>query len=215
MANFTIWTRMQAEAGQALHAIVARKELERQAGHGIFYWGVGSAPSRLIPGLAKTGVEVSILFSVMRSRPKPRDVAPASVLVWRAYIDPHGDERPLPPNVLITSRGGVGKSKHYALSCRSDEPLRLAQGVEFNPGRYRNAGQGGRPIGASQVTSLLEPAEVETTASPYEIAMSALATHGYWVRLTDPKELGGAAVTDLNLGSLGEPWELFAARLRK
>ena len=38
--------RMQAEAGQRLETIIARKEIERQAGEGLFLWGVGSAPSR-------------------------------------------------------------------------------------------------------------------------------------------------------------------------
>lgn len=36
------WSRMQAEAGQSLDAIVRRKELEREANGGLFLWGVGN-----------------------------------------------------------------------------------------------------------------------------------------------------------------------------
>src|ERR1700730_13554838 len=38
--EFVCWSRMQAEAGQQLEAIIFRKERERQAGGGMFCWGV-------------------------------------------------------------------------------------------------------------------------------------------------------------------------------
>jgi hypothetical protein len=64
------WSRMQAEAGQELAAIMARKELERLAGDGLFFWGIGNAPSRAVGQLARVGHEIDVVFSVMKSRPK-------------------------------------------------------------------------------------------------------------------------------------------------
>ena len=43
--NYLLWTRMQAEAGQGLELILRRKERERVAGDGRFFWGVGNAPA--------------------------------------------------------------------------------------------------------------------------------------------------------------------------
>ena len=43
------WTRMQSEAGEGLPKILRRKDLERRAGAGLFFWGVGNAPARAIP----------------------------------------------------------------------------------------------------------------------------------------------------------------------
>jgi 4-aminobutyrate aminotransferase-like enzyme len=37
------WTKMGTEAGQTLGTILRRKELERQAGSGIFAWGIGNS----------------------------------------------------------------------------------------------------------------------------------------------------------------------------
>ncbi len=43
--DIVCWTRMQAESGQDLLNIVRRKEIERRANGGIFFWGVGNAPT--------------------------------------------------------------------------------------------------------------------------------------------------------------------------
>lgn len=43
--EFVCWSKVQAESGQTLNAIVARKEKERLAGAGVFFWGVGNALS--------------------------------------------------------------------------------------------------------------------------------------------------------------------------
>jgi hypothetical protein len=56
------WTRMQSEAGQQLDAIMSRKELERRAGGGIFFWGVGNPPPRIINELARRGQLVTRCF---------------------------------------------------------------------------------------------------------------------------------------------------------
>jgi hypothetical protein len=199
--GYVCWTRMQAEAGQPLAAILQRKELERRAGRGIFFWGVGNAPSRLCRPLARTGVPVPVVFSVMKSAPKKIDESPTGLLVWNGYVDSEGVERPIPHHVLVTSRSMTGsgpKTVHYALICHSDVPLQLGNDP-FDHRQFRNAGTGGA-IGASQVTALLEPAlDAPTTTPEYRQNLVAQLTDSYWVRLTRPapiKEAELSAVLD-------------------
>jgi limonene-1,2-epoxide hydrolase len=184
---------MQAEAGQTLEAIVARKERERRAGGGTFLWGVGNAPAVITNTLARAGLPVRVIFSIMKSRPKSIDSAPARIAAWRSYIDVCGVERRLPPQALVTSRADSAsgpKKFHYALMCHSSEPLVLRSDRErFDPSAFRNAGGTGAAVGASQVTALLRRVDRDTSASDYQVNLSAWLTGGYWVRLTDPIEL--------------------------
>ena len=184
------WTRMQAEAGEGLARIVRRKELERRTGDGLFFWGVGNAPSRAIPSLARTAAAIDVLFSVMKSMPKARDVSPARVVAWRSFVDSDGAVRSIPQNVLVTSRAGK-RDCHYALMCRSDSPLEVSDEGPFDPRAYRNYGAGGA-VGASQVTALLERYAPDG-ATGYRVAMRARLTGGLWVKLVDPVELSSAA----------------------
>lgn len=190
--GFLCWSRMQAEAGQGLEAIVARKELERKAGNGIFLWGVGNAPSVAISALARLRKPVPVVFSVMKTRPKKVDVAPSRVVAWRCYIDAQGVERDLPANSIVTSRGDSptgAKRGHYALMCRSGEPLSLASGEAFDVNAYRNASEKGAPVGASQVTALLRQVTEPSEEADYEANLRADLDGSYWVRLTDPVDV--------------------------
>ena len=186
------WTRMQAEAGEGLARIVRRKDLERRAGDGLFFWGVGNAPSRAIPALARATDGIDVLFSVMKSKPKAHDVVPSRVLAWRSYVDVDGVVRPLPRHVLVTSRAN-SRDHHYALMCRSESALYVSDEGPFDPSAYRNFGAGGA-VGNSQVTALLERCAPDSS-SDYRVAMRARLTGGLWVKLIDPVEVTGAART--------------------
>lgn len=193
--EYVCWSRMQAEAGQSLEAIVARKERERQAGRGLFLWGVGNAPAVMTSVLARANVPVRAVFSIMKSRPKGIDTAPTRMVAWRRYIDAHGVDRELPSHALVTSRGDSetgAKRVHYALVCRSDTPLFIRRGEAFDPGAYRNAGGNGAPVGSSQVTALLRRVHQQRRSSDYEANLVAGLTDSYWVRLFDPVEVDDA-----------------------
>jgi len=190
--TYVCWSRMQTEAGQTLDTIVRRKEYERQAGDGLFFWGVGNAPATAISALARLSIPVPVIFSVMKSRPKAIDTLPSRTVVWRKYIDQFGKERTLPASALVTSRGDSAsgpKVKHYALVCRSEKPLCLQRGEPFDPRAFRNVGKVGGPVGASQVTALLRQVDRPSANTDYEVNLSAWLTGGYWVRLTDPVEI--------------------------
>lgn len=180
------WTRMQAESGQALSRIVLRKDTERRAGDGLFFWGVGNAPARAIAALARTDTAIGVVFSVMKSRPKPQDVSPARVVAWNRFIDQFGVVRSLPEHILVTSRAGR-RDCHYALMCRSDYGLEVGDEGPFDPAAYRNFGAG-KPVGASQTTALLERHGPDG-ASDYRVAMRAELTGAMWTKLVDPVEV--------------------------
>lgn len=198
-ADIICWTRMQSEAGQRLDAIIARKELERRAGNGLFLWGVGNAPGRLPDMLARSGARPPVVFSVMKTQPKIADSAPSATLAWRCLISADGRETPLPEHCLVTSRGGGAgqKSRHHALVCRSWEPLGLEDHGSFDPSAYRNLGGTGAPVGASQVTALLRRVG-PSVIGDYRIDMRATLDAGLWVQLSDPVALCTARIAAIH-----------------
>jgi hypothetical protein len=216
--EFVCWSRMQAEAGQPLDTIIARKELERRAGEGMFLWGVGNAPAVVTKVLAKSRHPVEVIFSIMKTRPKAADVAPSRTLLWRKYLDVNMVERPLPSHVIVTSRGGNepgSKKYHFALVCYSNTPLRIERGAPFDPAAYRNAGGTQAPVGASQVTALLKRVGRGSDTSDYEANMKATLVEDYWVRLTDPMEMSRVQIEALSEASTHglQHWLDFAREL--
>jgi hypothetical protein len=217
--QYLCWSRMQTEAGQPLDAIVQRKELERRAGNGLFFWGVGNAPAILIPVLELIGHAIPVVFSTMKSRPKAHDVTPTRVVMWRRYIGNDKIERPLPPHVVVTSRATTSlgeKMRHFALVCHSDAPLVLQRGVPFDPSAYRNASAAEAPVGASQVTALLRRTGEPSNQTDYEANITASLIGAYWVRLSDPRE-----VSTSDLGVLANnackdvhDWKSFTQQVR-
>lgn len=215
------WSRIQAEAGQQLKQIVKRKEVERRAGGGTFFWGVGNAPSRALAFYVSCGREVDVVFSTMKTAPKAHDEAPAELLVWRSYFDALGTERQLPEHALVTSRAMSGKGRkkvHYALVCWSDEQLRLDDFGPFDHRAYLNAGTGGK-IGASQVTALLQQSRPPSEAGSYRVNLRAKLRGASWVKLGDPLLLSASKrkllrqSEDMRLGV--RSWIELVSKLRK
>lgn len=186
---------MQAEAGQPLEHIITRKESERAHGDGLFFWGVGNPLGQRVDALVHRVGRPNVAFSVMRSRPKAEDANPAGVLVWTSYIDRAGEEKPLPPHVLLLSRSGTAggeKTRHYAIVCRSDEPLALRpRGVIFIQ-RFRNLGSETPNVGPSQVTAILEHHGSSGDGTCYSVDMLAEMAEPYFVRLARPRLLSPA-----------------------
>ncbi|MCD7111673.1 hypothetical protein LRX75_21815 [Rhizobium sp. DKSPLA3] len=214
--RFVCWTKMQAEAGQDLFNIFRRKEFERKAGNGVFFWGIGSPLdfSRL-----QSSDRVDLVFSTMLSAPKSEDRYPESVLVWRKYVNATGQEVDLPPHVLLMSRATTKlgpKKRHYALVCYSDKDLALGDEGEFDPTVYRNAGPNGGKVGFSQVTSLLERTSEASTPSRYRINFRAELRQPFLVKLCDPvllEPVDRRRVDDHRAGE-SATWLRFATQIR-
>lgn len=192
---------MQSEAGQDIRTIISRKEAERRAGDGLFFWGVGTAPSRAIRTLTSKSSDIDVVFSLMKSRPQAQDVTPKGVVAWQTYFDGEGIEQPIPEHVLVLSRkhcGTVNKNVHFALVCNSNDELQLTDLGSFDPTAYRNISAVGGPIGNSQVTALVVRTRDESSVSPYRVNFRAKLVGWYWVRLGRPQPLKVAALTKLS-----------------
>jgi hypothetical protein len=214
------WSRMQAESGQELSAILERKELERRAGGGVFFWGIGNPPPRAIAGLAKLRAPVGVIFSVMRSKPKSVDVSPEAVLLWTHYLDIGGMRRPLPPGAVVTSRSSTAKGDkrvHFALMCHSSYPLSMGDYGPFDHLAYRNLSEAGGTIGASQVTALVKKVTRYGSDARYRVNLEASLVGSYWVKLVDPVLLGShhRDLIDHSSSLNVDDWLLLSSQLRQ
>jgi hypothetical protein len=213
LPDVLVWTRMQAEAGQGLERIVARKERERRLNGGTFLWGVGSAPARAVRSFAQQGRPLPVVFSTMLSKPKASDSAPEAIVAWTRIVGADGVSRPLPAASIVTSRH-TGRATHYALHCLSDAPLSLGELGRFDPNAFRNHGDAGGPVGASQVTSLLRRHGPDGEAPAYAIAMTAMLVEGMWTRLADPVHVPADLRSSLDDGHDDASWLELASRIR-
>ncbi len=179
---------MGVESGEGLAQIVMRKEAERIAGQGQFWWGIGnSLGPRIREDARAQGGEVKVLFSTMLGRAKPIDESSDMVLRWTAWEDENGQIRDVPSHVKVVSRGDSSKVKHYALVCFSDVPLALGRGGRFDPNLCRTPA--GKAPGASQVTALLRGSADGHAKGPYNICFRAKLIEPWAVKLVRPIQI--------------------------
>lgn len=217
-----VWTKMGAESGEALAAIIRRKDYERQLGSGMFAWGIGNALGHAVGALAAKVPDPQAVFCAMPSKPTKEDAQPASVLLWTAYEDHQGVARPLPAHMVITSRGHTGgsdKLRHYALFCHSKDPLlnawKVIAGVA--PAALRNFSTG-NALGASQVTAVVQCAGSAPAGSRiYPVAFMAALAGARYARLLAPRTLSTTEVADLVTAAQGglDAWARFTSRVRQ
>lgn len=188
---------MGAEAGQALSDIIRRKDMERECGDGIFGWGIGNSvgPAIKHAKFAERVPFLEALFTPMKAAPKAIDSAPASIVMWLGYLSDEEDIQPLPEHMLITSRGqsssGEEKRDHFALICRSPDPL-TAQKVQQAIDHHAACNlMSSNPVGASQVTSVVRYRSADSHEAAYPVLFRAELTGQAFVRLAAPVALTG------------------------
>jgi len=193
-----VWTKMQTEAGQRLEAIIARKEIERISGSGLFFWGIGNSLGKAVSEAAReAGGTLPVLWSMMKSKPKAIDASPGVVRLWEAYEDASGKIHEIPPHATVTSR--VSKREHhYALVCHSETPLSLGDSGPFDPTTCKTTR--GKSPGASQVTALLQGDTLNGHKSgSYRVAFRALLVSPWAVKLVRSRILSHTEVLTLGL----------------
>lgn len=189
-----VWTRFGTEAGQSIADILHRKEEERKANAGVFYWGIGNAIGPSVVELLQRRDSPEVLFSPIKSAPRKQDAAPESVVAWTTAIGLDGEPYALPPRSLITSRFNADRQRHYALVCRSDTPFAgliasssLADKVQLS--ELHNI-LSGRPLGASQVTAVVQRKSLNGVRGPeYVVSFKAVLVPPYFIHLRDPKPI--------------------------
>lgn len=193
------WTRFGTEAAQTIQQILARKEEERLANGGRFLWGIGNAIGPSLKALLQNTSDPEVLFSPMKGTPKSIDVKPEAVVAWTSGETLYGDFFTLPSCSLVTSRSNPAtpKHSHYALVCHSDNPLSpsgLAGQVSIS--QIRNI-LTGRPVGASQVTAVVQQASSGAEdSSAYPVTVRAKLVAPYFVRLREHVPLTGSHRSD-------------------
>ena len=181
-----VWTKMGTESGEELARIVKRKEAERVAGNGIFWWGIGKSLGSNVRSFARAqGDTLPVIFSCMLSRAKIIDTSPKEIFRWTRWENEDGASRPIPQHVKVISRGAPDKGRHYALVCRSEGPIELAtKGERFDPRQCLTPS--GKVPGASQVTALLEGSIEGHPRGNYEISFRAILIAPYAPKLLAP-----------------------------
>jgi len=186
------WTRFGTEAGQSTSQILARKEQERIANGGLFFWGIGNAIGPSISELVRILDSPEVLFSPIRSSPRRDDVAPAAVATWSEATTMAGEPYLLSAQSLITSRLDpiTPRDVHYALVCYSDRSLfGVASEEKIAFGRLRNL-LTNRPVGASQVTAVVKyDRTVKESGAAYDVSLRAVLVPPYFIRLRKPTPL--------------------------
>lgn len=182
------WTRFGTEAGQSVQEILRRKEEERLANGGVFLWGVGNALSPAIRALVAMAGRPLLLLSPTVSTPRRVDAAPSSVALWTEATDLAGEPYDLPQRSLVTSHlsGAAGKRFHYALVCRSSEPLDFGRVRGYLDFASLFNLQSGKPIGASQVTCVVQHRSSISKGRRYPIVYAAELAPPFLVRLSRP-----------------------------
>ena len=184
------WTRFGSEAGETIEAILARKEAERQANCGVFYWGIGNSIAPAVAELLRLVDRPEVLFSPIKSRARRADVAPECVVRWASAQGLTGDAFDLPPHATVTSRWNPARpaAAHYALVCMSSDPLEITNAGRLDFGALRNL-RTGAPLGASQVTAVVECAGTGHEHGDYPVAFRASLVAPYFIRLREPEPL--------------------------
>jgi hypothetical protein len=182
-----VFTKPGVEAGESLAAIVARKESERIAGQGTFWWGVGTSLGASLQRAAHdAGGTLPIIFLSHKRpiSPKQRDATPQRVVSWTKWQDRSGLNHTVPAFANVTSRWDQTKQAHYALVCHSEDPIKFdPNGPEFDATLCRTALD--KVPGSSQVTALVRgPLDVQTHKNgSYRIVFRAVLKHPWQARL--------------------------------
>ena len=186
------WTRFGTEAGQLIEQIFERKEQERVANGGVFLWGIGNAIGPSITELLQRTTYPEVLFSPIKSTPRLADSSPTTVVAWSSAETITGELFDLPKVSLVTSRidPNATRESRYALVCFSARSLHdQACDEKIVPDDLRNLITG-RPVGASQVTAVVQRTQSATSAtSKYSVCIRASLVYPYFVRLRDPLPL--------------------------
>lgn len=189
------WTRFGTEAGETIDRILERKEWERRANSGVFYWGVGNSVAPGLAELLRRTACPEVLFSPIKSRPRAVDVYPQAVVRWLGGVTLDGERITLPSSARITS--GLSGAPRYALVCASEQPLRIADHGSLGLSTLRNL-VSGNAVGASQVTAVVERLVDSHDGHEYKVAFRAHLVAPYFIRLmdrviTEEEELGDQA----------------------
>src|ERR1700730_14214456 len=140
-------TKYGPEGSECPEEILPRKDFERRSGRGDhaneFWWGIGEkGTAESIWHLITECAAKMVLFAAIKD-PKRSNHSPEQVFVWRKYRMLNNNKTyDIPEHVLVTSsingKGGKVKQMHFALVCKTDDPIEEAKLWKFSNCHYRN-----------------------------------------------------------------------------
>ena len=144
MAPF-VWGEVSFDAGESPEHIVVRKEAERIAGSGEFWWGVDTPLGISVEVKAEqNGGTLPVLFSRSRKTGKQQSSQVRVWDTWRSLLHPQQHGR-IPGHIIVTSGHNPGKRQtRYALTCHSDVKLALGAIGFCDLAQCRSVKGGGR-----------------------------------------------------------------------
>lgn len=198
-----VWSVYGEDASEPLTDILIRKEAERVAGNGEFWWGLDTA----LGGVASVATANDGLLPVIFSARQPTtNASDFSACVWNGWESTEGgNSGALPNHVLITSAYDPRNegSPHYALVCRCSSQLLLRDYV-FNPARCRQV-KSGIPPAYSQRAALLKGEMVHARGS-YTKGFAAELVAPWYVKLTDNRLLTSGDLAAIRLFDPADDW---------
>lgn len=215
-----VWSLIGEDAGETLKHIMMRKEAERRAGQGEFWWGLGTPLGESVESAAIVNKRtLPALFSALKPKEGDGD-AKAKIQVWNSWhsIRKDGQRGTIPDHVLVTGgyaprKPGKPEKQHYALVCRSNAPLILGNHGFFDPAQCRTVKNNIAP-GSSQRAALLTGQHAHSQG-PYTIAFEATLAGPWYVRLEDGRVLTPAEIDRVRQYKDGDDWLALVKSLRK
>lgn len=192
------WQRIGPYSEQGTRLVVYRKNLERMAGDGVYWWGHGiggicdSIDPHLINAAKQSKRPPKVLFSPMKEKRDVHQATQGRRIFFEAETK-DGSRYELPPHVIMT-RNLDDEPPYFALICTSPEPLnpaprRIIDKIDVTSYRsIRNTGKRSKQTlkGAGQRTTMVIErfgSERRFAADGYPVIFQAKLIWPYCVRL--------------------------------
>jgi len=211
MAPF-VWGEVRFDAGESPEHIVVRKEAERIAGSGEFWWGVDAPLGISVEVKAEqNGGTLPVLFSRSRNIDNQQSSQVRVWETWRSLLHPQQHGR-VPGHIIVTSGHNPGKRQtRYALTCHSDVKLALGAVGFCDLAQCRSLKGGGRVDGLHGAHVLIknEPLisrQGSSSRSAHSIAFKATLVGHSFVLLENFRVLTLAELYSVLQFKTGDDW---------
>lgn len=215
-----VWGEVNFDAGESPEHLVVRKEAERIAGGGEFWWGVDAPLGITVEVKAeRNGSTLPALFSRSRKIDKQQSSQVRVWDTWRSLLHPRHHGR-IPGHILVTSGHDLGKRQtRYALTCHSDVKLTLGAIGFCDLAQCRSVKDGGRVARLRGAHLLVKHKPLVSRHGPssesvHSIAFKAiLVGHGF-VLLENFRVLTRAELNSILQYKTGDDWSSLVKKLR-
>jgi hypothetical protein len=215
-----VWREVSFDAGESPEHIVVRKEAERIAGSGEFWWGVDAPLGISVQVKAEqNGGTLPVLFSRSRNTDKQQSRQVRVWDTWRSLLHPQQHGR-IPGHIIVTSGHDPGKRQtRYALTCHSNVKLALGAIGFCDLAQCRSVKGGGRVDGLRGAHVLIKHKPLISRQGPssksvHSIAFTATLVGHSFVLLENFRVLTLAELNSVLQFKTGDDWLSLAKKLR-